>query len=156
MSVTIDIIDETNSLTKEDNEWITQLLQLACTTEDVREDSELSLTITDNKRIQIINKEYRGKDAATDVISFALNEGEEEFQMAEMEAVPNLLGDIIISIDKAKEQAETYGHSLERELGFLAVHGLLHLLGYDHDTSESERSMFGRQEMILTEYGLTR
>lgn len=70
--------------------------------------------------------------------------------------IPLLLGDIVISIDKAKEQAEDYGHSLERELGFLAVHGFLHLLGYDHQTQEQEQKMFQRQEEILNEFGLKR
>lgn len=67
-----------------------------------------------------------------------------------------MLGDIVISLDKAKEQAEDYGHSLERELGFLALHGFLHLLGYDHENEEEEKSMFNRQEEILHEFGLER
>ncbi|WP_240376593.1 rRNA maturation RNase YbeY [Bacillus piscicola] len=152
MAVTIDIIDENSFLSEQEKIWLTELLQKACTEEKVSEHAELSLTLTNDEIIQEINKEYRGIDNPTDVITFALNDGENELQ-AEL---PNLLGDIIISMDKAKEQATSYGHSLERELGFLAVHGLLHLLGYTHDTVETEREMFGRQESILQSHGLAR
>ncbi|MDP4137699.1 MAG: rRNA maturation RNase YbeY, partial [Bacillota bacterium] len=92
----------------------------------------------------------------TDVISFALEEdgeGEVEIIGADM---PPVLGDIIISVDKAREQAEEYGHSLMRELGFLTVHGFLHLLGYDHMTEEEEKEMFTKQKEILNRYGLSR
>ncbi|MCY7464083.1 rRNA maturation RNase YbeY, partial [Bacillus paralicheniformis] len=93
------------------------------------------------EEIQKINKEYRGKDYPTDVISFALEEdGEGEIEIIGAD-MPPVLGDIIISADKAREQAEEYGHSLMRELGFLTVHGFLHLLGYDHMTEEEEKEM---------------
>jgi probable rRNA maturation factor len=86
-------------------------------------------------------------------------EGEDEMEIfldEEMDDMPNMLGDIIISIPKAQEQAEEYGHSFEREMGFLAVHGFLHLNGYDHETESEEREMFGRQEEILNRVRLTR
>lgn len=122
----------------------------------VESGSELSVTFVTNERIQEINREYRGKDYPTDVISFALEEiGEGEIQVSGNE-LPRVLGDIIISIKKAHEQAGEYGHSFEREIGFLAVHGLLHLLGYDHENEEDEKKMFARQRVILDEYGLQR
>ena len=98
-----------------------------------------------------MNKEYRGVDRPTDVISFAL-EDDDTFISTDV----RVLGDIYISIDKAKEQAESYGHSLKRELSFLTIHGILHLLGYDHMTNEEEKEMFNLQEMILNEYGIKR
>ena len=98
---------------------------------------------------------YRDKDKVTDVISFALEEDEPEIDINELD-IPRVLGDIIICTDVAHEQAENYGHSFERELGFLALHGFLHLLGYDHMTDEDEKEMFGRQDAILNAYGLTR
>lgn len=111
-----------------------------------------SIIIVDNSYIYKLNKEYRGIDRVTDVISFAL---EDDKSMIIPDGI-RLLGDIYISIDKAKEQAKEYGHSLERELCFLAVHGLYHLLGYDHETKEEAEVMFKKQEEVLREYGITR
>ncbi len=106
-----------------------------------------SVIITDNKSIRDMNRDYRGINKETDVISFALEDEKDENVFLN----ERLLGDIYISIDKAKEQADEYGHSLTRELSFLAVHGLLHLLGYDHMNEEDEKIMFGKQELILGE-----
>lgn len=114
------------------------------------------MTFVTNEAIHEINRQYRQKDAPTDVISFALEEmGEGEVEII-AEGMPRILGDIIISIDRTKEQADEYGHSFERELGFLAVHGFLHLLGYDHIVPEDEKVMFGKQDEILESYGLSR
>jgi probable rRNA maturation factor len=110
-----------------------------------------NVIIIDNKEIHEINKTYRGIDRPTDVISFAL-EDDDTF----IETEERILGDIYISIDKAKEQALEYGHSLLRELCFLSIHGLLHLLGYDHMTEEDEKVMFGLQERVLDSYGIKR
>ncbi len=110
-----------------------------------------NIIIVNNEEIHKINREYRGVDRETDVISFAL---EDDDTFISMEV--RVLGDIYISIDKAKEQAESYGHSLKRELSFLTIHGLLHLLGYDHMEEEDEKKMFSLQELILNEYGITR
>lgn len=110
-----------------------------------------NIIIVDNNTIHSINKEYRGVDRPTDVISFAL---EDDTSFIETEF--RILGDIYISIDKAREQAESYGHSLKREIFFLTVHGLLHLLGYDHMNEEDEKLMFGLQELILDGYGIKR
>ncbi|AIQ54232.1 rRNA maturation RNase YbeY [Paenibacillus sp. FSL R7-0331] len=138
------------------------ILQKAGEAEGV-EKGEVDLTFVDNERIHELNREYRGIDRPTDVLSFAMNEaGEDEpeiiyaFDDDEYGEVPNSLGDIIISVTRAKEQAEEYGHSLERELGFLFVHGFLHLLGYDHQDAESEAEMMSKQEHVLAQVGLTR
>ncbi len=104
-----------------------------------------NVIIVDNDYIHQLNKEYRGIDRETDVITFAL---EDEKEM--ISPVPErVLGDIYISIDKAISQADFYGHSLLRELSFLAVHGFYHLLGYDHQTKEEEKVMFSKQEEVL-------
>lgn len=116
------------------------------------EKASCSIIIVDNSYIHKLNKEYRGIDRVTDVISFAL---EDEKSMVIPDEI-RLLGDIYISLDKAEEQAKEYGHSLERELCFLAVHGLYHLLGYDHETKEEAEVMFKKQEEVLMEYGIIR
>ena len=108
---------------------------------------EFNIIFVDNKRIRELNKEYRNKDDYTDVISFAL----EDYDKSLFEGM-RILGDIYISIDKAKEQSIEYNHSLKREISFLVVHGLLHLLGYDHIDKESEIEMFKKQEDILNGY----
>ncbi|MEK5103562.1 rRNA maturation RNase YbeY [Cytobacillus sp. FSL M8-0252] len=156
MTLHIDFIDETEGLTETQTREIENLLQFAAVKEVVEEDTEISITFVENERIQEINREYRNKDKATDVISFAMEEmGEGEIPLIG-EGLPRMLGDIIISIPKAVEQAEEYGHSFMRELGFLSIHGFLHLLGYDHETTEEEKIMFTRQKEILDEFGLQR
>ena len=113
-------------------------------------DVTFNIIIVDNPYIHKLNKEYRNIDRETDVITFAL-EDDDTFNPEE-----RILGDIYISIDKAKSQSIEYGHSLERELCFLSVHGMLHLLGYDHMNKEDERVMFKLQEDILDEMGIKR
>ncbi|MBV7507525.1 rRNA maturation RNase YbeY [Bacillus sp. sid0103] len=156
MTLLIDCIDETEQLTEEQMLEIERIINFAAKKQNVELHSEVSVTFVSNERIQEINREYRDKDKPTDVISFAmeeLGEGEVELVGADM---PRVLGDIIISVPKAMEQAEEYGHSFLRELGFLAVHGFLHLLGFDHMTEEEEKEMFTLQKEILDEYGLKR
>lgn len=111
-----------------------------------------NLIIVDNDYIHELNKNYRNIDRETDVITFAL-EDEDTLVMPSDERI---LGDIYISIDRARSQAEDYGHSLLRELSFLAVHGFYHLLGYDHMTEEDEKVMFKKQEEVLEAYGIRR
>ncbi|WP_375142545.1 rRNA maturation RNase YbeY [Metabacillus idriensis] len=152
----IDMADETELLTEEQLEMVETLLQFAADAESIAQDAELSVTFVDNEKIKEINRDYRSKDQVTDVISFAMEEqGEGEVSIVGVD-MPPVLGDIIISVPRAEEQAEEYGHSFTRELGFLAVHGLLHLLGYDHMTEEDEKKMFGKQKEILDAYGLKR
>ena len=110
-----------------------------------------NVIIINNEEIHKINKQYRGIDRPTDVISFAL-EDDDTFVKTDK----RILGDIYISIDKAKEQANEYGHSFLRELCFLTIHGILHLLGYDHMEKEDEKVMFELQERILSAYGVKR
>ncbi|MEH7124098.1 rRNA maturation RNase YbeY [Bacillus sp. JJ1532] len=156
MSLNIDFLDETNELTEEQTSYIEELLNFAAKFEKIEEESEVSLTFVSNEKIREINKEYRHKDSVTDVISFAMEEmGEGEMELVGLD-MPRVLGDIIISVSRAYEQAEEYGHSFMREIGFLAVHGFLHLLGYDHETPEDEKEMFSRQKDILDEFGLQR
>lgn len=153
------LYDETNRLKKSEKKLIDEILEFAAEKLTLEEDAEISVTIVDNNRIQEINKTYRNKDYATDVISFAMeDETEDDWLISDEDEIdlPRVLGDLFISIDKAVEQAKDYGHSFERELGFLVVHGLLHLNGYDHMTETEEKEMFTLQEKILKEYGLER
>ncbi|MCO8292782.1 rRNA maturation RNase YbeY [Tetragenococcus halophilus] len=157
----ITFIDETQKVSKNEREEIDRLLQYAADYLKLPENSEMSITFMDNERIQVINRDYRGKDAPTDVISFAIEEaGQNEmpifFDDEKMTDLPNELGDIMISTQRAQEQAAEYGHSYEREVGFLALHGFLHINGYDHMTLEDEKKMFGLQKEILNAYGLKR
>ncbi|ATO50725.1 MULTISPECIES: rRNA maturation RNase YbeY [Brevibacillus] len=158
--LTIEIVNEQDEeITQEHQQLIEECLQKAAQFEEIT--GEVVITLVNNERIHELNRDYRGVDRPTDVLSFALNEeGEGDMEIfveeSEFDDYPNMLGDIIISIPRTKEQAQDYGHSFERELGFLAVHGFLHLIGYDHGTPEEEKEMFTRQENILQEVGLTR
>ena len=112
---------------------------------------QITVTLVDDEEIHEINRSYRNVDRPTDVISFPSEEGEC------IAAIPDgFLGDIIISVPRAQAQAEEYGHSFKREISFLAVHGTLHLLGYDHMTEPEAKEMFGLQEEILNEMGVVR
>ncbi|TLG72156.1 rRNA maturation RNase YbeY [Culicoidibacter larvae] len=123
------------------------ILQNAANYMQLNGEVELGVILVDNAAIQEINRDYRGKDSATDVITFAL---EDEASIVMLEDMPRALGDIFVSVERAREQALEYGHSFEREFGFLLVHGFLHLLGYDHQNKEDEEVMFQLQEEILS------
>lgn len=144
----IEIINETNE--KIDINDLNNVIEYALKHENVN-NAIMNVIIIDNEKIHKINKEYRGIDRPTDVISFAL-EDDKTFVNTDF----RVLGDIYISIDKVHEQATIYGHSFRRELSFLTVHGVLHLLGYDHMEKSDEVIMFGKQEEILNELGITR
>ena len=117
--------------------------------EEFFRDAEVSVTFTDDAYIRTLNAEYRKKDAATDVLSFPIYEKGEPYTTPD---TPVLLGDIVISLERAKEQGERIGNTLEEEVSFLTVHSTLHLLGYDHETSqEDEDEMFGIQKKIVEE-----
>lgn len=150
--IEIDIQDETNELNSEQVNLVEKILNYAAEYENIPQGSEVSVTFVDDQTIQSINLEYRNKDMPTDVISFALNDDVTDEIIDEN--IPNLLGDIIVSYPRTIQQAKEYGHSLDRELGFLVVHGFLHLLGYDHINENDEKEMFKRQEEILEAYGL--
>ncbi|WP_366924132.1 rRNA maturation RNase YbeY [Metallumcola ferriviriculae] len=116
--------------------------------------AEVGVVLVDNAQIKQINKEHRHKDSETDVISFALNDEDDSGPKH-----PNadwLLGDIYISLEKTEEQARDYGHSVRRELAYLTIHGLLHLLGYDHDTEQSKVEMRQIEEDVLSAVDLPR
>ncbi len=122
--------------------------------EGVDFDCELSLTYTDNAGIRALNGEYRGKDAATDVLSFPMFDTASE-EICAVDGEPAVLGDIVISLERAAEQAQTYGHSFEREVAFLCVHSVLHLLGYDHERAEAEdKLMREKQRGVMHALGL--
>lgn len=157
----VDVLNEQEikALTDEQLELIKRVIQKASQLESVQ-NGEVVVTLVDDDEIHKLNMEYRGIDRPTDVLSFAMNEGEEfdiqydEEDLAELE--DDALGDVIISIPRAISQAEEYGHSFERELGFLSVHGFLHLMGYDHETEEDEKVMFAKQEQVLEELNILR
>jgi len=152
----IDFIDEHNFVDDQQKNEIDKLLQFAAEKEAVDPEAEISITFVNNEEIQEINRNYRGKDQPTDVISFAMEEmGDGEIAIIG-DDLPTILGDIIISIPRTTEQAQEYNHSFMRELGFLSVHGFLHLLGYDHMEKEDEEIMFAKQKELLDEYGLHR
>ncbi|MDN6194025.1 MAG: rRNA maturation RNase YbeY [Alkalibacterium sp.] len=154
----IAIYDETNQINEKNKTMMEAILQFSAKKLSIPENAEISISVVENDKIREINKEYRKKDAVTDVISFALEDDEDIFMTLDAldTDIPRDLGDIFLSYDKAVEQATEYGHSFDRELGFLLVHGFLHLNGYDHMTEADEKEMFALQEEILREYGLTR
>lgn len=123
----------------------TAIIEQALKTLGIEDDVEVSCVLVDDERIHEINREYRHIDRSTDVISFAMEDNDQFY----VEGMPRTLGDIFISVDHAKKQAEEYGHSLRREMCFLFTHGILHLLGYDHMTDEQEKEMFDLQDKIL-------
>ena len=134
-----------------DYDYLDSVLNRTLEKENVK-DAVFSIIFVDEETIKNINKDYRGKDSVTDVISFAFEDNE----IIEDEGT-RVLGDIYICIPRMIEQSKAYGHSEKRELSFLTVHGLLHLLGYDHTKSkEEEKVMFSLQEEILNEEGITR
>ena len=142
------IFNTTNE--KIDTSELDEVIQFACKKMNIK-NPLLNIVIVDNKRIQEINKEYRNKDAVTDVISFAF----EEVKDVDYDDV-RFLGEIYISYERCVSQAGEYGHSVKREFCYLAVHGLLHLLGYDHMNEEDKKVMRALEEEILNEYDIKR
>lgn len=162
----IEMVDETGQVSEVILKQTQEILEFAAQ-KTGKENKEMAVTFVSNARSHELNLEYRDTDRPTDVISLeykpeldiAVDEEDllDHPELAEMlEDFDAYIGELFISVDKAREQAEEYGHSFEREMGFLAVHGFLHINGYDHYTPEEEAEMFGLQEEILTAYGLTR
>lgn len=160
------MVDETGQVSEEILKQTQEILEFAAQ-KTGKDNKEMAVTFVSNARSHELNLEYRDTDRPTDVISLeykpeldiAVDEEDllDHPELAEMlEDFDAYIGELFISVDKAREQAEEYGHSFEREMGFLAVHGFLHINGYDHYTPEEEAEMFGLQEEILTAYGLTR
>ena len=144
----VDVYSETVALT-EDERTSMERAALAALASEGR-DGDLTILVDTPDRIQTLNREFRNVDAVTDVLTFPAWEGEISL------SADGYLGDIMICYERAKEQAASYGHSLTRELSFLAVHGVLHLLGYDHMTEADERVMREKQTAILDSIGVTR
>lgn len=129
--------------------------QAVLVTEKFEHDAEVSVSFVDNKEIRQLNKLYRNKDKSTDVLSFPL--GENGIYDMNNETGAYLLGDVVISIETAIKQAQMYNHTLEREVGFLTVHSMLHLLGYDHETTPVDAAIMREKEEQVLEYlGITR
>ena len=143
-------------ITKEFEKLFNDVVKESLRYEEFDPECEVSLSIVSNDEIQEINKQFREIDAPTDVLSFPLLTFEDGEQADVNENNEILLGDIIISIDKAKAQAEEYGHGLRRELAFLTAHSMLHLMGYDHMEEEEQKEMFKKQDDILNNLGITR
>ena len=138
----IGIYNQTEKNLKKELRELKRFVKYIVKKENIK-DNYFNIIIVDNKYIKEINKTYRNIDKPTDVISFAFNDEQKVIGKLKM------LGDIYISIEKAEEQSKEYGHSLKRELSFLTIHGILHLLGYDHMTKEDEEVMFKKQDEIL-------
>lgn len=156
MKIFIDYNNEQDKLTPPEDmeQLIEKCTAAALAEEDIEDDAEVSVTLVDSARIREMNAEFRGIDRETDVLSFPL--GDEEGFEVDPDADAILLGDIVISLEKAQSQAEEYGHSFGREVAFLITHSLFHLLGYDHMTEDEEKEMFAKQEKVLQRLGITR
>lgn len=152
MKLTVYIENEQDKLgfTKEYERLIKKAIKTALLYEGFKRACEVSVTITDDENIHIMNREHRGIDRPTDVLSFPMFDEDFGNEAA-------VLGDIVISLERASAQAAEYGHSIEREVAFLTVHSVLHLLGYDHEEGKAaESEMFAKQEEILAKMHLTR
>ena len=155
MKIYIDYTNEQDKLQPPDDfeRLIEDCTRAALEEEEISDDAEVSITLVDNARIREMNAEFRDIDRETDVLSFPM--GDESFEVdPDTDAI--LLGDIVISLERAQVQAEEYGHSFRREVAFLITHSLFHLLGYDHTTPEEEAEMFAKQERVLERLGITR
>lgn len=160
------MIDETNQVSEEIKNQTLDILEFAAQRTG-KEDKEMAVTFVTNERSHELNLKYRDTNRPTDVISLEYKpESSLSFDEEDLADDPDLaevltefdayIGELFISVDKAREQAQEYGHSFEREMGFLAVHGFLHINGYDHYTPQEEKEMFSLQEEILDAYGLKR
>lgn len=161
----IDLIIENEQDKEEWTEELQSTVEDVCRavleSEECDFDAQISLTLVDNDEIRIINNEQRGIDRATDVLSFPMLEFDENGDCLdadyEMDGDFIVLGDIVISMERAREQSIEFGHSFLREIAFLTAHSMFHLLGYDHvDDPEGERIMFGKQEAVLNKLGIKR
>lgn len=141
-------------------QMLMQVLNKAAEVYGLKPQTEVSVVLADDNYIHQLNRQYRNKDMPTDVLSFAMNDqcaGEQEPAIADTpDDIEILLGDIVISLETMARQAEEFGHSLERELAYLTVHGMLHLLGYDHEVEEEKTEMRQEEEYVLSLLGIAR
>ena len=172
----IDISNDVESAIDVKATWLRRVVRCALASADLRDAVEVGLLLTGDDRVRRLNRDYRGEDRTTDVLAFALEESEVAFPrppdalpslgQAPSDAVPSLgqvpsdalpsLGQVVVSYPQAVRQAAEYGHTVEREVAFLVVHGLLHLLGFDHQRPDDEARMLLKQEAIMTSLGLPR
>lgn len=150
MNILFDNRQETLAFSEQLQKFLEKVVSYTLEREGVNPDAEVSISFVDNTEIHHLNLTYRGIDRPTDVLSFPQYEGVGEIQQIEC------LGDVVISIEKAQEQAADYGHSFEREMAYLTVHSLYHLLGYDHDTEENTKKMREKEEKVLHALGIIR
>jgi len=147
-------VQEKIAITPKMNQTVTAVLDKAAQLLAIDAQAEVSVVFVDDEYIRELNRQFRGKDCSTDVLSFALNEGDEPEILDGPEET--LLGDIVISLETAIRQADDFGHSLERELAYLTVHGVLHLMGYDHEAEDAKAEMRRQEEQILALLGIGR
>lgn len=153
--INIDIINK-QDIIKYDDELdviLERVVNKSLEIENIDNDIEVSISFVDNNEIKYLNKNFRGKDTDTDVLSFPQYDNQELLKDQNNMVV---LGDIVISLEKAKEQAQEYGHSFEREVAFLTAHSMFHLLGYDHNTEENTKDMRSKEEKVLELLGILR
>ena len=161
----IDISNDVESAIDVKATWLRRVVRCALASADLRDAVEVGLLLTGDDRVRQLNRDYRGEDRTTDVLAFALEESEVAFPRPP-DALPSLgqvpsdalptLGQVVVSYPQAVRQAAEYGHTVEREVAFLVVHGLLHLLGFDHQRPDDEARMLSKQEAIMTSLGLPR
>ena len=172
----IDISNDVESAIDVKATWLRRVVRGALASADLRDAVEVGLLLTGDDRVRQLNRDYRGEDRTTDVLAFALEESEVAFPrppdalpslgQVPSDALPSLgqvpsdalpsLGQVVVSYPQAVRQAAEYGHTVEREVAFLVVHGLLHLLGFDHQRPDDEARMLSKQEAIMTSLGLPR
>ena len=172
----IDISNDVESAIDVKATWLRRVVRGALASADLRDAVEVGLLLTGDDRVRQLNRDYRGEDRTTDVLAFALEESEVAFPrpsdalptlgQVPPDALPSLgqspsdalpsLGQVVVSYPQAVRQAAEYGHTVEREVAFLVVHGLLHLLGFDHQRPDDEARMLSKQEAIMTSLGLPR
>lgn len=153
MAVYVNNLQEEITVDLELEQLLTALVDSLLVQEGYQTGAEVSLVLVDDQYIHQLNLQYRGIDAPTDVLSFALEDG---LPTAAIPGEEPVLGDVVVSLPAARRQAADYGHDFRREVAFLTVHGVLHLLGYDHDTETGRQLMRAREEAALVDVGLTR
>lgn len=153
--IDLDIINNQDVIQYKDEliELLNKVIEKSLEVENITGDIEVSLSFVDNNEIKELNRDFRGKDKETDVLSFPQYEDQELIRQENNIVV---LGDIVISLEKAKEQSVEYGHSFEREVAFLTSHSMFHLLGYDHDNEENTKLMRRKEEKVLELLGILR
>lgn len=159
MNIIIDNIQDKIEIDDDMENLLREVVSCVFKQENFQIDSEINFLLVDNDKIRELNREYRGKDKPTDVLSFPIvgtEDGRFKPEPADYDIEQGvlMLGDVVISLEMARKQAEEFGHSFKREVAFLAAHGVLHLLGYNHEKEEEETALIEKQEAILEKLGL--